>query len=119
TAGRRKVPFSKELYIEQKDFREEAGRKFFRLKLGKEVRLKNAYIIKAERVEKDKNGKVTTVYCSYDPKSKSGSGTPESQRKVKGTLHWVSVKHAIPVEVRLYDRLFTVEAPDEDKEKDF
>lgn len=118
-AGSREIPFSGELYIDRNDFREEAGRKFFRLKLGKEVRLKNAYIIKAERVDKDENGKITTVYCTYDPKSKSGSGTPESQRKVKGTLHWVSVKHALPVEVRLYDRLFTVEAPDEDKDKDF
>lgn len=118
-AGYRKVPFSKELFIERSDFREEANRKFFRLKLGKEVRLKNAYIIKAERVEKDEVGNIMTVYCTYDPKSRSGSGTPESQRKVKGTLHWVSAKHAIPAEVRLYDRLFTVENPEADKEKTF
>jgi len=119
SAGNREIPFSKELYIERKDFREEAGRKFFRLKLGKEVRLKSAYIIKAESVEKNENGEVKVIHCSYDPLSKSGSGTPESKRKVKGTLHWVSVKHAIETEVRLYDRLFTVEAPDADKEKSF
>lgn len=118
-AGERELPFSGELYIEKKDFREEANRKFFRLKLGKEVRLKNAYIIKAESVEKDADGNVTVVHCTYDPLSKSGSGTPESKRKVKGTLHWVSVKHAVAAEVRLYDRLFTVEAPDADKEKSF
>src|SRR5699024_8933501 len=114
-AGFRKVPFSKELFIERSDFREEANRKFFRLKLGKEVRLKNAYIIKAERVEKDEVGNIMTVYCTYDPKSRSGSGTPESKRRVKGTLHWVSAKHAIPAEIRLYDRLFTVADPEADK----
>ncbi len=119
SAGTRQIPFSKELYIERKDFREEAGRKFFRLKLGKEVRLKSAYIIKAESVEKDEQGNITLIHCTYDPKSKSGSGTPESKRKVKGTLHWVSVKHALEAEVRLYDRLFTVENPTGDKEKDF
>ncbi len=118
-AGVRQIPFSKELYIEKEDFREEANRKFFRLKLGKEVRLKGAYIIKAESVEKDAEGNITVVHCTYDPKSKSGSGTEESKRKVKGTLHWVSVKHAVAAEVRLYDRLFTVDAPDADKEKDF
>jgi glutaminyl-tRNA synthetase len=107
------------MYIEQEDFREEANRKFFRLKLGKEVRLKNAYIIKAEDVVKDENGKVLEVHCTYDPESKSGSGTEASQRKVKGTLHWVSIPHAIEAEVRLYDRLFTVEDPTADKEKDF
>src|SRR5699024_2942505 len=80
---------------------------------------KSAYIIKAESVEKNENGEVKVIHCSYDPLSKSGSGTPESKRKVKGTLHWVSVKHAIETEVRLYDRLFTVEAPDADKEKSF
>ncbi|MDR6299789.1 glutamine--tRNA ligase/YqeY domain fusion protein [Mesonia maritima] len=119
SAGNRQVPFSKELYIEQEDFKEEANRKFFRLKLGKEVRLKNAYIIKAESVVKDEMGNILEVHCTYDPKSKSGSGTEESQRKVKGTLHWVSIKHAVPSEVRLYDRLFSVEAPDADKEKDY
>lgn len=118
-AGNRKVPFSKELYIEREDFNEEANRKFFRLTLGKEVRLKNAYIIKGESVVKDAEGNITEIHCTYDSKSKSGSGTEESLRKVKGTLHWVSIKHAIPVEVRQYDRLFMNEAPDGHKEKDF
>ena len=117
--GTRKVPFSKEIYIEQEDFREEANRKFFRLKLGGEVRLKSAYIIKAETCTKDTEGNITEIQCTYDPKSKSGSGTEESLRKVKGTLHWVSVKHAIEAEVRLYDRLFTDESPDSHKDKDF
>ncbi len=119
SAGEREVPFSRELYIEQEDFKEEANRKFFRLKLGGEVRLKNGYIIKAESCTKDKVGNITEIQCTYDPKSKSGSGTEESLRKVKGTLHWVSVPHAIPVEVRLYDRLFTDEAPDSHKDKEF
>lgn len=118
-AGNRQVPFSRELYIEREDFKEEANNKFFRLKLGGEVRLKSAYIIKAERVEKDANGEITTIYATYDEKSKSGSGTEESLRKVKGTLHWVSVAHAIPLEVRIFDRLFTVEQPDAEKETDF
>lgn len=115
----RKVPFSREIYIEQEDFREEANRKFFRLKLGGEVRLKNAYIIKAEKAIKDNQGNVIEVHCTYDPLSKSGSGTPESQRKVKGTLHWVSIEHAKEVEVREYDRLFTVAEPDRQDGKDF
>ena len=119
SAGSRKVPFSREIYIEKEDFREEANKKFFRLKLGKEVRLKNAYIIKAESCTKDADGNVTEVQCTYDEKSKSGSGTEESLRKVKGTLHWVSIKHAIEAEVRLYDRLFTEESPDTHKDKDF
>ncbi|XHP73577.1 Glutamine--tRNA ligase [Arenibacter antarcticus] len=119
SAGYRKVPFSKELFIEQEDFKEEANRKFFRLKLGGEVRLKNGYIIKAESCTKDSDGNIIEVQCTYDPKSKSGSGTEESLRKVKGTLHWVSAKHAVEVEVRLYDRLFTEETPDSHKEKDF
>ncbi|MEX0291603.1 MAG: glutamine--tRNA ligase/YqeY domain fusion protein [Flavobacteriaceae bacterium] len=118
-AGDREVPFSRELYIEKEDFREEANRKFFRLKLGGEVRLKNGYIIKAESCIKDTDGNITEIHCTYDPKSKSGSGTEESLRKVKGTLHWVSVAHAIPAEVRLYDRLFTDETPDGHKDKDF
>lgn len=118
-AGTRQVPFSKELFIEKEDFREEANKKFFRLKLGKEVRLKNAYIIKAEHCIKDENGEILEVHCTYDKDSRSGSGTEASKRKVKGTLHWVSAKHAIPVEVRLYDRLFTNEAPDGHKDKDF
>ena len=117
--GNRDVPFSREIYIEKEDFREEANKKFFRLKLGKEVRLKNAYIIKAESCTKDSEGNITEIQCTYDPLSKSGSGTEESTRKVKGTLHWVSVKHAINAEVRSYDRLFSDEAPDGHKEKDF
>ena len=119
SSGTRKMPFSKALFIEREDFKEEANRKFFRLTLGKEVRLKNAYIIKGESVEKDPNGQITTIYCSYDSASKSGSGTPESQRKVKGTLHWVSAKHALPATVRNYDRLFLDPHPDGDKSKDF
>jgi glutaminyl-tRNA synthetase len=119
SAGSRKIPFSKEIYLEREDFREEANRKFFRLKLGGEVRLKNGYIIKAESCTKNANGEITEVQCTYDPKSKSGSGTQESLRKVKGTLHWVSVKHAITAEVRLYDRLFNDPAPDGHRDKDF
>jgi glutaminyl-tRNA synthetase len=117
--GYRDVPFSKELYIEREDFREEANKKFFRLKLGKEVRLKNAYIIKGESVEKDADGNIIVIHATYDPKSKSGSGTEESMRKVKGTLHWVSANHALDAEVRLYDRLFMDENPDGHKDKDF
>ncbi|MDT0555595.1 glutamine--tRNA ligase/YqeY domain fusion protein [Patiriisocius hiemis] len=119
SAGSRELPFSRELYIEKEDFREEANKKFFRLKLGKEVRLKNAYIIKAESCIKDADGNVTEVHCTYDIDSKSGSGTEASLRRVKGTLHWVSIKHALPIEVRLYDRLFTDPSPDTHKDKDF
>lgn len=119
SAGTRKIPFSKELYIEREDFKEEANRKFFRLSIGKEVRLKSAYIIKGEKVIKDENNEITEIHCTYDPLSKSGSGTEESLRKVKGTLHWVSVPHAIKAEIRLYDRLFNVDSPDADKDKDF
>ncbi|GGD50152.1 glutamine--tRNA ligase/YqeY domain fusion protein [Muriicola marianensis] len=118
-AGYREVPFSREIYIEREDFREEANRKFFRLKLGGEVRLKNGYIIKAESCTKDADGNITEIQCTYDPKSKSGSGTEESLRKVKGTLHWVSAEHALEAEVRLYDRLFTDESPDTHKDKEF
>lgn len=118
-AGTRLIPFSRELYIEREDFKEEANRKFFRLTLGKEVRLKSAYIIKGEEVIKDDNGEILEIHCTYDPKSKSGSGSEESLRKVKGTLHWVSVPHAVEAEIRLYDRLFTEETPDGDKEKDY
>ena len=110
SAGYRKVPFSRELYIEKEDFKEAAGSKFFRLTLGGEVRLKNAYIIKAERVVKDAKGNVTEVHCAY---------SEDTEKKVKGTLHWVSIKHAIKVEVREYDRLFTDEAPDSHTDKDF
>jgi glutaminyl-tRNA synthetase len=117
--GFRKVPFSRELYIEREDFQEEANKKFFRLTLGTEVRLKNAYIIKGESVIKDAEGNITEIHCAYDEDSRSGSGTEASQRKVKGTIHWVSINHAIEAEVRLYDRLFTHENPDGDKEVDF
>ena len=119
SAGFREVPFSRELYIEKEDFKEEANRKFFRLSIGKEVRLKNAYIIKGESVVKDNEGNIVEIHCTYDPESKSGSGSEASMRKVKGTLHWVSVSHAVSVEVRLYDRLFTDPSPDTHKDKDF
>jgi glutaminyl-tRNA synthetase len=117
--GTRSFPFSKHLYIEREDFRESANRKFFRLTLDKEVRLKNAYIIKGESVIKDVDGNITEILCTYDPESKSGSGTEASQRKVKGTLHWVTQKDALIAKVRLYDRLFHVPAPDQDKDKSF
>ena len=117
--GSRTLPFSKELYIEREDFKEEANRKFFRLTLGKEVRLKNAYIIKGEHVTKDSDGNITEIHCSYDPDSKSGSGSEASMRKVKGTIHWVSVQHAVDAEVRNYDRLFSDESPDQHKEQSF
>lgn len=119
TAGFRELPFSREIFIEKEDFQEEANKKFFRLKLGSEVRLKNAYVIKAESCTKDENGNVIEIQCTYDALSKSGSGTEESLRKVRGTLHWVSVKHALKSEVRAYDRLFLDEAPDAHKDKDF
>jgi glutaminyl-tRNA synthetase len=117
--GTRSFPFSKHLYIERDDFKESANRKFFRLTLEKEVRLKSAYIIKGETVVKDNEGNLVEIICSYDPLSKSGSGTEESQRKVKGTLHWVTQQHALSVKVRLYDRIFMVPSPDNDKEVDF
>ena len=117
--GSREVPFSREIYIEKEDFREEANKKFFRLKLGKEVRLKNAYFITANSCTKDEDGNVIEIQCTYDPLTKSGMDTEESKRKVKGTLHWVSVKHAVKAEVRAYDRLFLDEAPDAHKDKDF
>ena len=119
SAGIREIPFSRDLYIEREDFREEANRKFFRLTLGKEVRLKNAYFITATSCEKDENGEITVIHCTYDPLTKSGMDTEESKRKVKGTLHWVSVKHAVKAEVRAYDRLFLDEAPDSHKDKDY
>ena len=117
--GSRSIPFSKYLLIEREDFKEEANRKFFRLTIDKEVRLKNGYIIKGESVVKDASGNISEIICTYDPESKSGSGTEASMRKVKGTLHWVSESHALAAEVRLYDRLFQVSAPDQDKEVDF
>ena len=115
----RKVPFSRELYIEREDFKEDADKKFFRLTLGGEVRLKNAYIIKGESVIKDTNGNIVEIHVTYDEDSRSGSGTEASKRKVKGTIHWVSISHAIEAEVRVYDRLFTHENPDGNKEVDF
>ena len=119
TAGTREIPFSKHLYIEQEDFKETANRKFFRLSIDKEVRLKSAYIIKAIGCIKDNKGNVVEVLCEYDSKSKSGSGTPESLRKVKGTLHWVSSKESQKISVRLYDRLFMNESPGSNPEGDF
>ena len=115
----RELPFSGELYIEREDFKEDANSKFFRLTLGKEVRLKNAYIIKGESVVKDEQGNILEIHATYDPLSKSGSGTEESKRKVKGTIHWVSIEHALEAEVRVYDRLFSDENPDGNKEVDF
>lgn len=119
TSGFRKVPFSKELYIEREDFMEEATSKFLRLSIGKEVRLKNAYIIKATEVVKDDNGRIIEIHATYDADSLSGSGTEASLRKVSSTLHWVSAEHALEAEIRLYDRLFIDEAPDSHKEKNF
>ena len=118
-AGTRTIPFSNTLYIEQEDFREEASAAFFRLKIGGEARLKSAYIIKAESLQKDAAGNIETVHCTYDPKSLSGSGSPESQRKVKATIHWVSARDAKEISVRQYDRLFQTPSPDSDKEVDF
>ncbi|MCL4143969.1 UNVERIFIED_CONTAM: hypothetical protein GTU68_051263 [Idotea baltica] len=110
SSGYRKVPFSRELYIEKEDFKEEASNKFFRLKLGGEVRLKNAYIIKAESVVKAENGDIEEIHCTY---------SEDTEKKVKGTLHWVSIKYAITAEIREYDRLFSDEAPDSHADKDF
>jgi glutaminyl-tRNA synthetase len=115
--GYREVPFSREVYIERNDFMEEPVKKFFRLAPGKEVRLKGAYIIKCEEVEKNDSGEITSIICTYDEKSKSGQDI--SGKKVKGTLHWVSAQHAFNAEVRLYDRLFNVEDPAGDKNADF
>jgi glutaminyl-tRNA synthetase len=113
--GTREMPFGREIYIERSDFMEEAPKKFFRLKPGGEVRLRFAYIIRCDEVIKDDAGDVVELHCSYDPETKSGSAA--AQRKVKGTIHWVAVDSAVPAEVRLYDRLFTV--PDPGGAKDF
>lgn len=118
-SGTHEVPFSRELYIEREDFKEEGGSKFFRLSLGNEVRLKSAYIIKADSVVKDSEGNILEIHCTVDLDSKSGSGTEASMRKVKGTLHWVSIAHAITAEIREYDRLFLDEAPDAHEERNF
>lgn len=115
--GARTIPFCREIYIEATDFMEEPPRKFFRLAPGREVRLRYAYLITCREVIKDEHGNVVELRCTYDPETRGGS-TPDG-RKVKGTIHWVSARHAMRAEVRLYNRLFTVEHPDRDKEKDF
>jgi glutaminyl-tRNA synthetase len=116
-AGTRQVPFSREIYIEQDDFMENAPKKFFRLSEGREVRLRAACYITCNEVIKDADGTIQELHCTWDPESRGG-GTPDG-RKVKGTLHWVSARHAVDTEVRLYDRLFTEAEPDDDPEKDF
>jgi len=118
-AGHRDMIFSREIFIERDDFLEDCPNKIFKLGVGKEVRLKHGYIIKGEEAIKDANGNVVEVRCTYDEKSKSGSGTEESKRKVQGTLQWVSASHNVTAQVNVYERLFTVEAPDSDKEVDF
>ena len=115
--GSHSIAFARELYIEREDFMEDAPKKFFRMTPGQEVRLKNAYIVKCTGCKKDADGNIEEIYAEYDPETKSGM--PQSSRKVKGTLHWLSVNHCIPAEVRLYDRLFTVENPSDEKDKDF
>jgi glutaminyl-tRNA synthetase len=117
TMGSRNVKFTRELWIERDDFMEEAPKKYFRLTPGNEVRLKNAYIVKCTGCRKDEEGNIAEVYAEYDPQTKSGM--PEANRRVKGTIHWVAVPHSVDAEVRLYDRLFTVEDPTGEKEKDF
>jgi glutaminyl-tRNA synthetase len=107
--GSRDLPFGREIYIEQTDFMEDAPKKFFRLRPGGEVRLRYAYIIRCDEVIKDESGQVVELRCTYDPDTRSGTGS--SDRKVKGTIHWVSAKHAVDAEVRLYDRLFTIADP--------
>lgn len=116
---KRTIPFNKHLYIEREDFKEEANRKFFRLTIGKEVRLKSAYIIKGTGVVKDSSGNIIEILCEYDSKSKSGSGSDESLRKVKGTLHWVTQKDSIDITVNSYDRLFKEESPGSNENGDF
>jgi glutaminyl-tRNA synthetase len=118
-SGTRELPFNKHLFIEREDFKEEANRKFFRLTTGKEVRLKSAYIIVGTGVIKDSNGKITEILCEYDPKSKSGSGSEESLRKVKGTLHWVTQNESTQITVNSYDRLFKEELPGNNSNQDF
>ena len=115
--GSRQVPLSREIWIERGDFMEEPPRKFFRLRPGGEVRLRNAFIIKCNNIIKDAEGNIIEIHCEYDPDSRSG--LPGASRKVKGTIHWVSVEHGISAEVRLYDRLFDVANPLADKEKDY
>ncbi len=115
--GTRVVPFCRELYVDAEDFMEDPPKKFFRLGPGREVRLRYAYLVTCQEVVKDDNGNIIELHCTYDPESRGGSA-PDG-RKVKGTIHWVSARHGIPAEVRLYDRLFTIENPDRDKERDF
>jgi glutaminyl-tRNA synthetase len=116
-AGKRKIPFTREIYIERADFMEDPPRKFFRMGPGREVRLKGAYIVKCEGFEKDASGNIAEIHCTYDPDTKSGGSG--ASRKVKGTLHWVSVEKSFDAEVRLYDRLFVDEDPDGHKDRDF
>ena len=116
SSGKRMIPFSKNIFIEQNDFREDPPKKFHRLFPGNEVRLKNAYIIKCNDVIKNEKGEITELHCTYDPETKSGMHT---SRSVKGTIHWVSEQHAVKAEVRLYDRLLTEEDPESDENKDF
>jgi glutaminyl-tRNA synthetase len=116
-AGSRKIPFGRELYIERDDFMVDPPKKFFRLAPDKEVRLKGAYVIHCDSFETDESGMVKTVYCTYDPETKSGTGT--KQPKVKGTLHWVEAKTAVNAEIRLYDRLFNDEDPAGHRDQDF
>jgi glutaminyl-tRNA synthetase len=115
--GMHEIAFSRELYIERDDFMEDAPKNFFRLTPGQEVRLKNAYIVKCTGCKKNDKEEITEIYAEYDPNTRSGM--PDSSRKVKGTLHWVSAAHSLPAEVRLYDRLFIVENPGEEKDRDF
>ena len=116
-AGSHMIEFSRELWMEREDFMEDAPKKYFRMTPGQEVRLKNAYIVKCTGCKKDENGEITEVYCEYDPNTRSGM--PDSNRKVKGTLHWLSCAHCLPAEVRLYDRLFKVENQGAETEADF
>jgi glutaminyl-tRNA synthetase len=115
--GTRRVPLTREIWIERGDFMEDAPRKFFRLKPGGEVRLRNAFIIRCTGVVKDDSGQVTELHCAFDPETRSG--LPGAERKVKGTIHWVSAEHGEPAEIRLYDRLFTVPNPLGDKRHDY
>ena len=114
--GTRKIPFSRELYVEESDFMEDAPKKFFRLSIGREVRLRYGYLITCEKAIKDESGKVIELHCTYDPQTRGGNA-PDG-RKVKGTIHWVSAQHAITAEIRLYDRLFSAQNPDT-QDKDF
>ena len=115
--GTRQVPLTRELWIEATDFMEDAPKKFFRLKPGGEVRLRNAFIVRCDEVVKNDAGDVVELRCSFDPETRSGE--PGADRKVKGTIHWLSAEHAVRAEVRLYDRLFSVPHPAADKERDF